>query len=68
VRELNTKVETVPSNFVASLCNIGREEYFELEGGERAVPGVSFGDAAGGPAISSPPTTPQDTIPPAPRI
>lgn len=65
VRELNTKVETVPSNFVAGLTNIGREEYFELEGAERAVPGVSFGGPATGPAISNPPTTPQDTIPPA---
>ena len=70
VRELNTKVETVPSNFVAGMFNIGREEYFEVEGGEREVPGVSFGGAATGPAtgpaITPSPTTPQDTIPPAP--
>jgi LemA protein len=66
VRELNTKVETVPSNFVAGMFNIGREEYFEVEGGERDVPGVSFGSTATGPAITGPPTTPQDTIPPAP--
>ena len=69
VRELNTKVETVPSNFVAGMFNIGREEYFEVEGGEREVPGVSFGGAATGPAtgpaITPSPTTPQDTIPPA---
>ena len=66
VRELNTKVETVPSNVVAGMFNIGREEYFEVEGGEREVPGVSFGSAAPGPAITGSPTTPQDTIPPAP--
>jgi LemA protein len=67
VRELNTKVETVPSNFVAGMFNIGREEYFEVEGGEREVPGVSFGSTtATGPAITGPPATPQDTIPPAP--
>ena len=67
VRELNTKVETVPSNFVAGMFNIGREEYFEVEGGEREVPGVSFGSTtATGPSITGPPTTPQDTIPPAP--
>ena len=66
VRELNTKVETVPSNFVAGMFNIGREEYFEVEGGERDVPGVSFGATATGPAITGSPTTPQDTIPPAP--
>ena len=66
VRELNTKVETVPSNFVAGMFNIGREEYFEVEGGKREVPGVSFGSTGAGPAITRSPTTPQDTIPPAP--
>ena len=66
VRELNTKVETVPSNFVAGMFSIGREEYFELEGGEGEVPGVSFGGTGAGPAITKSPTTPQDTIPPAP--
>lgn len=66
VRELNTKVETVPSNVVAGMFNIGREEYFEVEGGEREVPGVSFGSTAPGPAITTSPTTPQDTIPPGP--
>ena len=65
VRELNTKVETVPSNIVAGMFNIGREEYFEVEGGEREVPGVSVGSTAPGPAITGTPTTPQDTIPPA---
>lgn len=64
VRELNTKVETVPSNFVAGMFNIGREEYFEAEGLEREVPAVSFGSTSG-PAISGSPTTPQDTIRPA---
>jgi len=72
VRELNTKVETVPSNFVAGLAKIGREEYFEAEGIEREVPGVSFGAAtSSAPAPASPaapaPTpapTPQDTVPP----
>ncbi|MEP7034950.1 MAG: LemA family protein [Actinomycetota bacterium] len=64
VRELNTKVETVPSNVVAGMFSIGREEYFEIEDAGREVPGVSFGGASG-PAISGPPETPQDTIPPA---
>jgi LemA protein len=77
VRELNTKVETVPSNFVAGLAKIGRAEYFESEGAEREAPGVTFGAAASStPAVSASPTvepisppaatpaTPQDTIPP----
>ena len=35
VRELNTKVETVPTNIVAGMFNIDRAEYFEVEGEER---------------------------------
>ena len=79
VRELNTKVETVPSNIVAGLAKIGREEYFEADGIEREVPSVTFGTAASSaPAVTAPPTTepisapttapttPQDTVPPAP--
>lgn len=63
VRELNTKVESVPSNIVASLAKIGREEYFETEGIEREVPGVSFGSsAATPPAVTASPNTPQDPI------
>jgi len=78
VRELNTRVETVPSNIVAGMFKIDREEYFEVEGVEREVPGVTFGTAAssspavGGSSTTQPisppatsPTTPQDTVPPA---
>ena len=73
VRELNTKVETVPSNIVAGLFNIGRAEYFEVEGEERDPVKVDFGqrDAtipppsgyaggtpAGAPAPAAPPAAP----------
>jgi LemA protein len=43
VRELNTKVETVPSNIVAGMFSIGREEYFEAQGAERDPVRVDFG-------------------------
>ena len=43
VRELNTKVETVPSNIVAGMFNIGRAEYFEAQGEERDPVKVDFG-------------------------
>jgi len=43
VRELNTKVETVPSNFIAGLAGIHREEYFEVEGEGRDPVKVDFG-------------------------
>jgi LemA protein len=49
VRELNTRVESVPSNIVAGLAHIGRAEYFEAEGAERQAPQVSF-DGQGGSA------------------
>jgi LemA protein len=76
VRELNTKVESVPSNIVAGLAHIGRAEYFEAEGAERQAPQVSFGGPGAGagqigPGASTGPTTPttpagpQDTIRPA---
>ncbi len=43
VRELNTRVETVPSNIVAGMFNIHREEYFEVQGEERDPVKVDFG-------------------------
>ncbi|MEI2776275.1 MAG: LemA family protein [Tetrasphaera sp.] len=45
VRELNTKVETVPSNFVAGMFNVQRAEYFEVEGAERDPVKVDFGQS-----------------------
>ncbi|MYZ48596.1 LemA family protein [Propylenella binzhouense] len=43
VRNLNTMVETVPSNFVANAFGFARRDYFEIEdAGERAVPAVAF--------------------------
>jgi len=71
VRELNTRVETVPSNIVAGMFTIGRAEYFEAEGAEREPVRVDFGQReatipppsgyAGGAAPSAPasPATPQ---------
>ncbi|GAB2699615.1 LemA family protein [Thalassiella azotivora] len=44
VRALNTKVETFPSNLVASMFSIGRADYFEItDHAVRQVPRVSFG-------------------------
>ena len=71
VRELNTRVETVPSNIVAGMFTIGRAEYFEAEGAEREPVRVDFGQReatipppsgyAGGTAPSAPtsPAAPQ---------
>jgi len=43
VRDLNTKIESVPSNFVANMFNFQKKEYFELESAEeRSAPQVSF--------------------------
>ena len=44
VRDLNTKIETVPSNFVANMFGFQKREYFELDSeAERTAPQVSFG-------------------------
>ena len=43
VRDLNIKIETVPSNIIASAFNFKRMDLFELkEEAERAVPKVEF--------------------------
>ncbi|GGL44598.1 LemA family protein [Phycicoccus endophyticus] len=49
VRDLNTRVETVPTNVVANLFSVRRAEYFEAAGEERVAPRVDFdqrGEAA----------------------
>ncbi len=43
VRDLNTKVETVPTNIVANLFPVERAEYFEAVGEQREAPKVDFG-------------------------
>jgi LemA protein len=42
-RDLNVKVESVPSNIIASLFGFQQREYFEIENAaDRAVPAVKF--------------------------
>jgi LemA protein len=78
VRDLNTKVETVPSNLIAGVFNIDRAEYFEAVGEQREAPRVDFGQreavipppssyAPSSPAAAEAPVVaaPQDTPPPA---
>jgi LemA protein len=43
VRDLNTRVETAPTNVVAGMFNIDRAEYFEAVGEQREAPRVDFG-------------------------
>ena len=49
-RDLNIKVESFPSRFLAPMANVSRREFFEVEDqADRAVPQVSFqAPAAGG--------------------
>lgn len=44
VRDLNTKIESVPSNLIAGAGKFERQPFFELDdpATERALPGVSF--------------------------
>ena len=46
VRDLNTLVESFPSNLVASAMGFGVRTYFQLDDSERAAPRVSFGGSA----------------------
>ena len=44
VRDLNTRIESVPSNIIANMFGFLKKEYFELESTEeRETPKVSFG-------------------------
>ncbi len=61
VRELNTKVETIPTNVVANVAGVRKAEYFETEGIERDPVKVDFGTA---PAVGGAPAAPT-AIPPA---
>ena len=48
VRELNTKVESVPSNIIAGFGHITKADYFEADQEARSAPQVSFGSSAPG--------------------
>ena len=83
VRDLNTKVETVPTNFIAGMFGIKQAEYFEAVGEQREAPKVDFGQrdatipppsgyAPSAPSASTPPSaqSPAETpaAPPAPPV
>jgi LemA protein len=63
VRDLNTLVESFPSNLVASAMGFGERSYFQLEESERAAPRVSFGGAADVAAPASPAAGPESGQP-----
>jgi LemA protein len=54
VRDLNTLVQSFPSNLVASAMGFGERTYFQLDESERMVPRVSFGGTPGVGAPASP--------------
>ncbi|MGH2906741.1 MAG: LemA family protein [Solirubrobacterales bacterium] len=74
VRDLNIKVQSVPSNIIAGIANITTREFFEIEdAGDREVPNVQFGDssapaaaAPAAPATPAPEAAPPSTEPPGP--
>jgi LemA protein len=67
VRELNTKVETVPSNIIAGVTNIGRADYFEVENEQvRSAPQVSFGNTGPGVNFGTPSAPGSSTAPSSP--
>ncbi|MBC7767688.1 MAG: LemA family protein [Phycisphaerales bacterium] len=46
VRELNTAVETFPSNLVAAIAAIRARQYFEIGTADAAVPSINIGGPA----------------------
>ena len=54
VRELNTKVESVPTNIVANMAGIRRAEYFETPQVEAQAPRIDFGTGGAGAAPAGP--------------
>jgi LemA protein len=59
VRALNTRVESFPSNIVASTFNFKQAEYFEVEDvAIRSAPTVDFGQSGSGTATPVPPAPP----------
>ncbi len=62
VRDLNTKVETVPTNVIAGMFSIERAEYFEAVGEQREAPRVDFGQRD---ATIPPPESYRGSEPPA---
>ena len=42
IRDLNTLVQSFPSNLVASAMGFGERTYFQLDEAERAAPRVEF--------------------------
>jgi LemA protein len=56
VRELNTRVESFPSNLFAGAFHFHRADYFEIaDAAQRAAPQVGFGGSAG--SVGSPGST-----------
>jgi LemA protein len=67
VREFNQRVQSVPSNVIASMFGFKAEDYFEIEEGDRATvaeaPRVDFGPQAAPPTGAA--TPPEGPPPPA---
>jgi LemA protein len=63
VLSYDNALQTVPTNVIAGIFNFNPREYFQTEEATRAVPQVSFTDAA--PPAEPAPAAPEATPPPA---
>jgi LemA protein len=54
VRDYNTRTQQIPTSLVAASFGFHQEDFFEIDEGERAVPGVRFGTEPGGPGNPPP--------------
>jgi LemA protein len=69
VREYNERVQSVPSNAIASMFGFKEEEFFEIEEADRATleqaPRVDFTGTGTPPPVGQPPPAPPSGQPPA---
>jgi len=66
VRELNTKIESVPSNLIAGIGHFQRADYFEADQQARSAPQVNFGSSGPGVSFGDPSAPVSSTAPAAP--
>lgn len=66
VRELNTKIETVPTKFFVGMAGVNRADYFEAEDAALQTPNVQFGQggASAAPQVNFNPGQSAGQLPP----
>ena len=54
VRDYNTRTQQIPTSLIAGSFGFHQEDFFEIDEGEKAVPGVRFGNDPGAGQVNPP--------------